>query len=90
MWIGDTVLAGYEGFKHEGVRSVGSGQTQDNKSPKNILVRRVRGRSLVVAAKIGRTEVPAIVDTAAMITLADESLFTYLHANCEVVQLTGI
>jgi len=43
-----------------------------------------------VAAKIGRTEVPAIVDTAAMITLADESLFPYLHANCEVVQLTGI
>ena len=41
-------------------------------------------------AKIGRTEVPTIVDTADMITLADESLFPYLHANCEVVQLTGI
>ena len=43
-----------------------------------------------MAAKIGRTEMSAIVDTVAMITLADESLFPYLHANCEVVQLIGI
>jgi hypothetical protein len=85
-----TVLTGYERFKHDGVRSVGSDKTQDNKSPKNILVSSVRGRSLVVAAKIERTEVPAIIDTAAMITVADESLFPYLHAICEVLQLTGI
>lgn len=43
-----------------------------------------------MAAKTGRTEVPEIVDTTAMIILADKCLFPYLHANCELVQLTQI
>jgi hypothetical protein len=64
-----------KGFKRERVRHLGACLTQGSEGLHDIVSRRLQGRSLIIQAKVNDRNVSAIIDTAAMITLADASLF---------------
>jgi hypothetical protein len=64
----------------------------DNGEPEILVYRQTSGRSLVIPIKFNNNIIKATVDTAAMITLADNRMFTkqQLSESQEFVKLQGL